>query len=82
MMEFFGRIFGLTATLISATILLLFVALAAKYGLLDDIAHALIAIVMLPVKIVTDVLIPIIKAATSGGLFSGGPSTPPPTTLR
>jgi len=74
MAEFFGRIFGLTATLISALIMLLVVALLARYGMLGDVARALLALVLLPVKLV-DFLIAMGTEAVKGGLFSGGSPT-------
>jgi hypothetical protein len=79
MAEFFGRIFGLTATLISALIMLLVVALLARYGMLGDVARALLALVLLPVKLV-DFLITMGNEAVRGGLFSGGAGVPPTTT--
>jgi len=79
-MEFFGRIFGLTATLIAAAMFLLVVAIFAAAGLLDEAGRALIALMLLPVKLV-DFLITLgqaVAAAFSSG--GGGGGTPPTTT--
>jgi hypothetical protein len=77
--SFFESIFGLTGRLIGALILLLGVALLARYGMLGDVARALLALVLLPVKLV-DFLITIGTEAAKGGLFAGGTGTPPTTT--
>lgn len=79
MTEFFGRVFGLTTTLIGALIMLLVVALLARYGMLGDVAGALLQLMLLPVKLV-DFLITVGTEASKGGLFSGGGGATPPTT--
>jgi len=77
---FFESIFSLTGKLISALILILVVALVAKAGLMGDAARALLALMLLPVKLV-DFLITVGTEASRGGLFSGGGGTVPPTTV-
>jgi hypothetical protein len=70
-MEFFGRLFGLTATIISALILLVIVALLANSGQLDEAAGAFVQILLIPVQVV-GVFVDIVQAAVEGGIFVGG----------
>jgi hypothetical protein len=70
-MEFFGKLFGLTATIISAMILLIIVALLAQSGQLDDAVGALLQILLIPVQVVR-VFVSIVQAAVDGGLFGSG----------
>lgn len=51
-MEFLGRIFGLSATLIIATMFLLVILVLASADLLDEAGRAFIALVLLPVNLV------------------------------
>jgi hypothetical protein len=67
-MEFFGRLFGLTATIISALILLVIVALLANSGQLDEAAGAFVQILLIPVQVV-GVFVDIVQAAVEGGIF-------------
>lgn len=70
-MEFFGKLFGLTATIISALILLIIVALLSQSGQLDEAAGAFVQILLIPVQVV-QVFVSIVQAAVSGGIFGGG----------
>jgi hypothetical protein len=70
-MEFFGRLFSLTATIISALILLIIVALLAQSGQLDEAAGAFVQILLIPVQVV-QVFVGIVQAAVDGGIFGGG----------
>jgi hypothetical protein len=70
-MEFFGRLFSLTATIISALILLVIVALLANSGQLDEAAGAFVQILLIPVQVV-GVFVDIVRAAVEGGIFGGG----------
>jgi len=70
-MEFFGRLFGLTATIISALILLIIVALLGQSGQLDEAAGAFVQILLIPVQVV-QVFVGIVQAAVDGGIFGGG----------
>lgn len=79
MTGFFDSIFSLTGRLIGALILLLVAALLARYGLIDDMAKALLALVLLPVKLV-DFFITVGTEALKSGLFFGGGAIPPTTT--
>jgi hypothetical protein len=70
-MEFFGRLFSLTATIISALILLIIVALLSQSGQLDEAAGAFVQILLIPVQVV-QVFVGIVQAAVDGGIFGGG----------
>ena len=73
-MEFMGRIFGLTATLIAFAMFIITVLILRQVGLLDDAGRAFIALVMLPVRI-ADLLIDIGRAFVDSGAINNTPTT-------
>jgi hypothetical protein len=79
MAGFFGSLFKLTATLIGVVAFLITFAVFARAGLLDEAGRAIVALVLLPVKI-ADLLIRIGGAIIDGGAFGGSGGTPPTTT--
>ena len=70
-MEFLGRLFGFTASIVSALIFLVVVALLARSGQLDEAAGAFVQILLIPVQVV-QVFVGIVQSAVDGGLFGGG----------
>jgi hypothetical protein len=70
---------SLTRYLVGVMILFLVGALLARNGLLDDTGRVLVALLMLPVKLV-DLLIEVNRAGI-GFFFGGAASAPPPTTV-
>lgn len=73
-MELIGKLFGLTAIIISAMIFLIVVALLARSGQLDEAASAIVQILLIPVKVV-GVFVDIVSSLASGDLFSGASGT-------
>jgi hypothetical protein len=73
-MEFMGRIFGLTATLIAFAMFIITVLILRQVGLLDEAGKAFIALIMLPVRI-ADLLIDIGRAFVNSGAISTTPTT-------
>lgn len=69
-MELVGKLFGLTAIIISAMIFLIVVALLARSGQLDEAAGAVVQILLIPVKVV-NVFVDIVSSLASGDLFKG-----------
>jgi hypothetical protein len=65
-MEFMGRIFGLTATLIGFAMFIITVFILRDAGLLDEAGRAIIGLVLLPIRI-ADLLIDIGRAFVTGG---------------
>jgi len=79
MLEFFGRIFGLTTTMILAVMFLITVGILAAAGLLDEAARGAIQLALLPVQII-GFLIELGRAIISSGVFSPSGGGVPPTT--
>jgi hypothetical protein len=74
-MEFMGRIFGLTATLIAFAMFIITVLILRQVGLLDEAGRAIIALILLPIRI-ADLLIDIGRAfVDSGAINQGTPTT-------
>jgi hypothetical protein len=73
-MEFMGRIFGLTATLIAFAMFIITVLILRQVGLLDEGGRAIIGLITLPIRI-ADLLIDIGRAFVDSGAINQGPTT-------
>lgn len=69
-MELLGRLFGLTAAIISALIFIIVVALLANSGQLGEAAAAVVQILLIPVRVV-GVFVELVSAAVDSDLFTG-----------